>query len=180
MKPIIFLDRDGVINYAKVIDGKPTSPKTLSDLRVLDGVIEAIDILKTLNFEIFVVTNQPDISRKLLSESQNNQIHRHLSRILQLENFYTCPHCDEDDCGCRKPKTGLLTRALKNFESSTLACYMVGDRRSDIKAGQAIGAKCFFIDYDYDEPKPEIPFSPVKSLLEATLLIRKDFYHVSN
>ncbi len=180
MKPIIFLDRDGVINYAKVIDGKPTSPKTLSDLKVLDGVIEAIDILKSLNFEIFVVTNQPDISRNLLTESQNNQIHRNLSRILQLENFYTCPHSDEDDCGCRKPKTGLLTRALNNFDANNSDCYMVGDRRSDIKAGQAIGAKCFFIDYDYDEPKPEMPFSTVKSLLEATLLIRKDLYHVFN
>jgi histidinol-phosphate phosphatase family protein len=180
LRPIIFLDRDGVINYAQVVHGKPKSPRSISELKILDGVVKALDILKDLNFEIVVTTNQPDISRKLLSQFENDQINEYLSRNLDLKHIYTCPHSDEDLCNCRKPKTGMMQQAFIDLGVDSSQSYLVGDRWSDILAGQTIGAKCFYIDYNYEEEKPRQPHLSVNSLLSAALIIRMDFKYVSD
>ena len=171
MKRAVFLDRDGVINRAYVVDGVPVPPKKLSDVEVLAGVKEAIKLLKERNFVVVVVTNQPDVARGTTTQESVEAINSYLGRELGVEHFFTCLHDDLQGCDCRKPKPGLLKKAALELDLDLQNSFMVGDRWRDIAAGQAAGCKCYFIDYEYAEKSPDFPFTKVFSLINATGLI---------
>ena len=171
MKKAVFLDRDGVINRAFVIDGVPRPPKLLKNVEVLTGVVDALTLLSASSFEIVVVTNQPDVARGGVSQESVEAINSILSQKLGIKHFYTCFHDDQDRCGCRKPNPGLLIKAARDLNLDLEKSVMVGDRWRDIAAGQAAKCQCFFIDYGYLEKGPILPFTKVSSLIEATTLI---------
>lgn len=171
MKPAVFLDRDGVVNLAYTRDGKGYPPKDLGELIILPGVRESVKKLKGIGFEVVVVTNQPDISNGNSSYEMVHKLHKQIESLTGLENFYVCPHVENDNCVCRKPMPGLLLKAAKDLKLDLKKSYMVGDRWRDIGAGQRAGCKCLFIDYNYREERPKEPFVTVVSLLHATELI---------
>lgn len=174
MVKAVFLDRDGVINRSDVIEGKPIAPKSLSELRILPGVIEAVNELKYAEYKIVVVTNQPDIANGLVSTQNVIEINKAISEITSIEHFFICPHNEIDNCVCRKPKPGLLVQAANELGIDLSKSYLVGDRWRDIAAGQAAGCVNFFIDYSYIEKEPQGAFIRVKSLFEAANLILKE------
>jgi D-glycero-D-manno-heptose 1,7-bisphosphate phosphatase len=171
MRRAVFLDRDGVINKAFVIEGVPSPPKNLSDVEVIVGVKEAIKLLNKNRFEIVVVTNQPDVARGVVTRESVELINSYLGHELGIEHFYTCFHDDLEACVCRKPMPGLLQNAARELNLDLKDSFMVGDRWRDISAGQAAGCKCFFVEYNYREKSPNLPFMKVSSLLEATQII---------
>ena len=171
MKRAVFLDRDGVINKAFVIDGVPTPPKSLASVEVLVGVKEAVSLLRESNFVVVIVTNQPDVGRGVVSQKSVTAINSFLEYELGIEHSYTCFHDDLQGCNCRKPKPGLLQNAARDLRLDLQRSFMVGDRWKDIAAGQAAGCNCFFIDYQYAEKSPVLPFMKVSSLIEATRII---------
>ena len=174
MKSAVFLDRDGVVNLAYTRSGKPYPPKDLSQLVILPDVEESVKKLIKYGFVIVVVTNQPDISNGNSNYDIVNELHKEISSLTGIENFYVCPHIDSDNCKCRKPKPGLLLKAAKDLNLDVKKSYMVGDRWRDVGAGQSAGCKNFFIDYNYSEKRPVEPFVTVSSLLQATEIILGD------
>jgi D-glycero-D-manno-heptose 1,7-bisphosphate phosphatase len=168
----VFLDRDGVVNKAIVINGMPFSPKSKQEVEIIKDVKECIIGLEKLGFQIVVVTNQPDIARQEISINQVNDIHDLIKKFTGISNFFTCPHDDSDNCECRKPKSGLLLQAAKLLKIDLGRSYMIGDRWKDIEAGQNAGCTCFFINRNYSEKPPKHPFIEVKSLSEATSIIK--------
>ena len=90
---VVFLDRDGVINALVERDGKMVSPRVFRDFQVLQGVGESINILRNENFEIVVVTNQPDISRGLMLQTELDQMTNAVSE-LGVHQVLICPHSD--------------------------------------------------------------------------------------
>ena len=179
MRRAVFLDRDGVINRTMVINGVPTPPKSVEDVEILEGVIEAIQILRSHDFLPIVVTNQPDVSRGLISDEDVNAINEHVAKSTNLKYFYNCFHDDMDFCACRKPLPGLIQRAALELDLNIPRSYLVGDRWRDIAAGQAAGCQTFFIDYSYPENLPLMPYVKVESLLHATNLITGGDYESS-
>jgi D-glycero-D-manno-heptose 1,7-bisphosphate phosphatase len=174
MKKAIFLDRDGVLNRALIKNGKPYPPFDLDNLEILDGVKNSIFALQKANWLVIVVTNQPDVARNIISKENVEKINSHLKSTLQFNEIYTCYHDNEDFCDCRKPKPGMLVAASKKNNIILKNSYMVGDRWSDIEAGNKAGCKTIFIDYDYREKKP-INFNyRVKSFNEAANIILKN------
>jgi len=171
MEKAVFLDRDGVVNKTFLMNGIPTPPKNLNDLVILDGVKDAIKLLNKNNFQIVVVTNQPDVARGITSQQSVEGINAHLRQELGVKQFFTCFHDDPDECECRKPKPGLILKAARDLKIDLRKSFMVGDRWRDVAAGQAAGCRCFFIDYGYHEKSPVLPFTRVTSLIEATHLI---------
>jgi D-glycero-D-manno-heptose 1,7-bisphosphate phosphatase len=141
---VVFLDRDGVINALVERDGKMVSPRVFRDFQVLEGVRESINILRNENFEIVVVTNQPDISRGLMLQTELDQMTNAVSE-LGVHQVLICPHSDEDACLCRKPRPGLLKQYLDSIESEPTQLWMIGDREIDMQAGTKVGAKTIFI-----------------------------------
>jgi D-glycero-D-manno-heptose 1,7-bisphosphate phosphatase len=163
--PAVFLDRDGVINKAIVRNGKPYPPDTIEQLEILPGVREALARLKAAGFATIVVTNQPDVARGRQTRTVVEAMHERLGETLQIDEFRVCWDDDADECECRKPKPGLLTRApLYDLSRSVI----VGDRWRDIEAGSRAG--CFaaiLVDYGYDENLTVIPTVRVRSLRDA-------------
>jgi D-glycero-D-manno-heptose 1,7-bisphosphate phosphatase len=170
-KPAIFLDRDGVINRVILRDGRPHPPGSLAALEILPGVEEALARLKEAGYGLVVVTNQPDVARGKTPRSLVDSINETLQRALPLDSIRTCFHDSADDCLCRKPKPGMLLAAAEEMDLDLSASYMVGDRWRDMEAGQRAGCRTFFIDYRYDEPRPEKQDYVVGSLLEAAQII---------
>jgi D-sedoheptulose 7-phosphate isomerase len=164
----VFLDRDGVLNRAILRNGKPYPPTSVEQLEVLVGVPDALHELKRHDFELVVVSNQPDVARGTLSHKVVEQMNQRLKSLLPLDEFFVCYHTDEDKCTCRKPKPGLLLQAAEKLNIDLPGSFMVGDRWRDIEAGQTAGCKTVLIDNDYDEKSPaKEPDLRVNSLSQA-------------
>lgn len=167
----VFLDRDGVINQSKIIDGKPYPPATLDEVKILPGVAFALNALADAGFLLIVITNQPDVARGTTSRSTVEQINQFLSKNLPIDEFHTCFHQDSDHCSCRKPSPGALLTAAKTHDIDLSNSYMIGDRWRDIEAGQQAGCYTMFIDYGYEEKQPFTMNFTVKNLKEAAEII---------
>lgn len=163
----MFLDRDGVLNRAPIRGGRPLSPSRLEDVELLPGVPEACARLHDGGFGLIVVTNQPEVARGGLSRDAVEAIHEFLRGRLPLDDVRVCHHDDGDGCDCRKPKPGLLLAAADAWDIDLGRSFMVGDRWRDIEAGRRAGCKTVFIDYGYDEPRPEDVDFKADSLLGA-------------
>ena len=172
-KKAVFLDRDGVINECRVIDGKPYPPLSVEEFVMFPGVVEACRKLKQAGFLLIVATNQPDVGRGTLKRAVVESIHAHLRHLLPLDGIEVCYHPGRGDsmCDCRKPQPGMLRRAAKEWNIDLAASWMVGDRWRDIDCGHAAGCHTVFLDYGYDELLKQQPDFRAKSLLEAADLI---------
>lgn len=166
---VVFLDRDGVINKLVERDGRLVSPRTSDDFEILPGVPLAIQILRDAGYQVVVVTNQPDISRGLMSLEELESMHKQVS-ALGVDQIRVCPHSDEDRCTCRKPKPGLLEGYLEGVDEFVSELWMVGDMRSDLEAGRSVQAKVIMISahgisLDNDAQQTE------ENLLDAVMYI---------
>lgn len=168
LRRAVFLDRDGVLNQARVIDGKSFPPATLADFVLLEGVEQACRQLKAAGLLLIVVTNQPDVATGVQQRSVVDAMHAKLCSALPLDAVLTCFHTDAEGCDCRKPRPGMLQEAARRFGIDLGSSFLVGDRWRDIEAGQAVACDCFFIDYGYAERAPAAPFRSVNSLLQAS------------
>jgi len=147
--PAVFLDRDGVLNRAIVRGGKPYPPASLAEFEITAGAAAALSKLKTAGYRLVVVTNQPDVAagrqRREVVESMNAV----LAAALPIDEVRVCYHDDAQQCGCRKPATGLLTQAPFHDLASSV---IVGDRWRDIEAGQRAKLRAtVLIEGHYDE-----------------------------
>ena len=169
-KRAAFLDRDGVINKSILENGLPKPPSNINDVIILDGVIESVEILFKNGFVPIVITNQPDVARgnKLINDI--NLINEKIAKLTKIEHFYSCFHDDLDNCKCRKPKTGMILQAVSDLNIDVSKSFLVGDLWKDIEAGQKMSISSYFIDYEYPELRPEMPFIRVCSLLEAVVM----------
>jgi D-glycero-D-manno-heptose 1,7-bisphosphate phosphatase len=147
----VFVDRDGVLNRAQVRDGKPFSPRKLQEFRLLPGVAAAMRQLRDAGFFIAVVTNQPDLGNRLVADTVIAAIHQRLRARVPLDDIRMCPHSQSAGCNCRKPWPGMLTAAARDHGIDLAASYMIGDRISDVIAGNSAGCYTIFVQRGYAE-----------------------------
>lgn len=153
----VFVDRDGVLNPARLRHGQPYPPDSVADFRLLPDVEVAVESLRAAGALVIVVTNQPDIATGKQTASTVAAMHERLRQWLKVDDIRMCPHIDADNCACRKPKPGMLLDAAAAYGIDLAASFMVGDRWRDIDAGTVAGCETFFIDYGYDERGPATP-----------------------
>ena len=149
----IFLDRDGVLNK-----NKDDYVKHISELEIFPFISEPIKKLQSAGFKIIVITNQSAINRGLMTEKHLNEIHEKIQSFLiphnaKIDSFYYCPHTPAENCSCRKPKTGLLLKAIDDFSIDVNSSWFIGDRDSDIQAGRSAGCKTLKIQHDFNLEK---------------------------
>jgi D-glycero-D-manno-heptose 1,7-bisphosphate phosphatase len=173
VKSAVFLDRDGVINRAIVRDGVPHPPDSVEEVEILPGVPEALAKLSQLGLPLVVVTNQPDVARGTQTRAAVEQINDFLRAQLPLTEICICFHDAPDNCSCRKPKAGLLTEAARSYNIDLRRSFMVGDRWSDIVAGQTAGCTTLLIDVSYSKSEKCSPDFCVRDLAEAAEIIAK-------
>lgn len=170
----VFLDRDGVINRAVVDGGRPYPPKSLDELEILPGVAQALAEFRRNGFLNLVATNQPDVATGKTSRALVDAIHERLKAELAIDAIYACFCVEGPDCDCYKPKPGMLLRAAAEWKVDCAQSFMVGDRWRDVGAGRAANCRTIFIDYGYQERRPDGPDHIVKSLTEAAPIILAD------
>jgi D-glycero-D-manno-heptose 1,7-bisphosphate phosphatase len=169
----VFLDRDGVVIAAIVLDGKPYAATSAEDVSILPGVPEACGQLSALGFLLILTTNQPDIARGKISADFVAQTNAMLQQTLGLDAVRVCPHDNSDGCDCRKPLPGLMTHAAEDFGIDLGASFVVGDRWRDVEAGKNAGCRTVFIDCNYDEALKSPPDHIATSLLDAAAWIAR-------
>jgi D-glycero-D-manno-heptose 1,7-bisphosphate phosphatase len=164
----VFLDRDGVLNRAFVSDGVPHPPSTLEEVEILPGVEQALHRLRSLGLLLIGVTNQPDVARGTTPRTTVEAINRYLIDRLALTGILTCFHDTVDGCACRKPAPGLLLEGARRYGVSLRDSFMVGDRWSDVVAGQAAACLTFLIEATYNQRDRCTPDHLVRDLGAAT------------
>lgn len=167
----VFLDRDGVLNAARIVDGRPYPPDDVGEVTVLPGVESACRRLADAELALIMVTNQPDIARGTRDAATVAAINDHLRRRLRLDDVMVCPHDDADGCDCRKPRPGMILDAARRWQVNLRGSFTVGDRWRDIAAGKAAGTHTIFIDRHYDELAPPEPDLTVDELKESVAWI---------
>jgi histidinol-phosphate phosphatase family protein len=158
-RPAVFLDRDGVINREVDLLHRE------DQLELLPGVARALRRLNRSGWLTVVVTNQPVVARGLCDEAQVRRIHAKLEWLLGREGafvdgIYYCPHHPEKGfpgenpdykmpCDCRKPATGLVELAARDFNIDLPASYFVGDTTTDLQTGRNAGMKVVLVRTGY-------------------------------
>jgi D-sedoheptulose 7-phosphate isomerase len=144
-KPTVLLDRDGVL-----VRNRDDYVKTLKEVEILPGALEALGVLAKREHRVFVVTNQSAIGRGLTTHAKVDRIHSHLSREARrfggkIEAFLVCPHTPEDGCDCRKPAPGLLFQARDRYGVDLNSAVMIGDWETDTRAARAAGCTSILV-----------------------------------
>ena len=137
---LIILDRDGVINYdsAEFIK-KPAEWKPIPDS------LEAIARLNQDGYRVVVATNQSGVGRGLLDMAALNAIHDKMHKAVahvggRIDAVFYCPHAQEANCNCRKPRPGLLEDIAHRFNTELAGVPCIGDSLRDLQAAEAVGA----------------------------------------
>ncbi|MEY3659523.1 MAG: D-glycero-beta-D-manno-heptose 1,7-bisphosphate 7-phosphatase [Pseudomonadota bacterium] len=138
---LVILDRDGVIN-ADADD----YIKSADEWIPLPGSIDAIAALSRAGYLIAVATNQSGIARGFFDEYALAQMHDKLCGLVEAAGGHIavicyCPHHPDADCGCRKPKTGLLQQIAAELGEDVRGAWLVGDHEKDVRMALAAGCR---------------------------------------
>jgi D-glycero-D-manno-heptose 1,7-bisphosphate phosphatase len=175
----LFLDRDGVLieDYDHIA--------RQDDVRILDGAIEGLRLLNQHGIKTVMTTNQSVIGRGRLTESGLKELHHYLEGLLNAHDVhvdatYYCPHFPDTAkdgvvpeyncyCECRKPRPGMMLKAMDELGLDLRACAMVGDRPSDIDAAYNAGIRS--IRVGNVEPFDRVPDARCRDLYDAARLV---------
>ncbi|MCZ8121905.1 MAG: HAD-IIIA family hydrolase [Magnetospirillum sp.] len=151
----VFFDRDGTLNEAAVVAGKPYPPASVTETRLLAGAADCVSAVKRMGFLAVIVTNQPDAATGKTPRETIEAINAYVAATCGIEEIRVCWHVDADGCDCRKPKPGLLRAAARDLGLDLSRCVMVGDRWRDVEAGRAAGCTTILIGPGYAERSAE-------------------------
>jgi D-glycero-D-manno-heptose 1,7-bisphosphate phosphatase len=150
LRRAVFLDRDGTIaeevgylNHA-------------SRFRMFPFVAAAIHRLNEAGFPVIVVTNQSGVGRGYFPESLVHTVNQLMTQQLadvgaRIDAIYYCPHVSTENCGCRKPKTGMLERAAHELSLDLQRSFVIGDRHGDMELARNARARSILVRTGYGE-----------------------------
>ncbi len=146
MKKVIFIDRDGVINWDPIGD----YITKWADFKFLDGVLEALQLLSQAHFAIVIISNQAGIGdgryrKEDLDEITENMLTTMRTHGIEVAGVYYCLHGKNEGCDCRKPQVGLFKQAARDLPFDPKETYFIGDKISDIEAGKRFHLKTILV-----------------------------------
>ncbi len=149
MDRAVFLDRDGVINRLN----RGSYVTSWGQFEFLEGAKEAIAKLSGSGYLVFIITNQSAINRGFLSEAGLGVIHNNMLCEIEaaggrIERIYHCPHRPDENCGCRKPETGLFQQAGAEYGIDFPNSWFVGDFESDREVAKRMGLRFILAEGD--------------------------------
>lgn len=132
----VLFDRDGTLVEDVPYNGDP------EQVVPRPGAAEAVALARDHGLSVAVVTNQSGIGRRLLTEGEVTAVNRRIDEIFgPFDRWQVCPHREEDDCFCRKPRPGMVFDAAAELGVSPAECAVVGDIGADVEAAAAAGAR---------------------------------------
>ncbi len=166
---LVILDRDGVVNFDS--DQYIKSP---AEWRPIPGSIEAIARLNQRGFRVAVATNQSGIGRGLFDMATLNAINDKMMELVfrqggRIDAVFFCPHTAVENCGCRKPKTGLFEEIAVRFHTELKGVPSVGDSLKDLQAAEAVGCQPILVLTGKGKATKEAGGLPRRTLVFAEL-----------
>lgn len=150
----VLFDRDGVLN----VDAGYVH--RMEDVTWIPGARELVGRLTREGWLLFVVTNQSGVARGYYTEDDVRRLHEAMNQEFQkygghIAEFFYCPHLKgaavpayDVDCDCRKPKPGLILRALEAYGIEKENALLIGDSPRDVEAAKRAGIRGFLFDGD--------------------------------
>ena len=173
-KAAVLLDRDGVLCPEK---GYVTD---INNLEIFPYAKRCVELLHRKGYLAICITNQSAVARGMLEEEKLIGMNSYFIKETGVDAIYYCPHHPDGigkygrACNCRKPKTGMVETAIREFGFDWQASYMVGDRATDILCGQKAGLKAILLESGYGTQQLEQPVIPdgiYKDLEEFSLML---------
>jgi D-glycero-D-manno-heptose 1,7-bisphosphate phosphatase len=173
----VFLDRDGTVTV-----GTPTYERvdSLEKVELLPNSIAALRLLASLDYGAFIVTNQAGLSEGLITQAEFDAINNKVLSLIapsgiKILKTYLCPHTEQDNCECRKPKPKLLFDAAKEYDVDLKDSWIIGDRPSDVMTGVHAGTRSILVRTGVPTVTSDAATAIVPSLLEAVRYISEHF-----
>lgn len=182
MEKVVFLDRDGVINK---YPGRFQYVASWNEFAFLPRAKAALKRLHKEGYKIFVVSNQAGVSKGVYSQESLDTITKNMLEELEKEGItlggvYYCTHRQEDNCSCRKPRTGLIESALESQaqDIDRQGAYFIGDSIVDMETGKAAGLQTILVFSGRETPDNKdswtiLPDFTARDLSEAVDIILK-------
>ena len=167
----VFFDRDGVINEVVLRAGLVSSPRSLDEFRLRQDFVSAFNQISNFDCSTFVVSNQPDVSRGLLTEAALAEMTELLQASFKFKEVVYCLHDNQDQCLCRKPKPGMLNYLLQKYDIDRGRAIFVGDSSKDILAGSAAGIRTVYLRQVHNQLSGCQPDFVVDSLEEIIAIL---------
>ena len=166
---LVILDRDGVINQESA-----NFIKNPNEWIALPGSLEAIALLNQSGFRVILATNQSGVGRGLYDMATLNAIHDKMHRALaqvggRIDALFYCPHTADDNCSCRKPKTGMIEDIARRFSVDLSEVFAVGDSLRDLQAFAEAGCKPILVRSGKGEETLAQGSLPANTLIFADL-----------
>ena len=153
-RPAVFLDRDGVLTEERgYVD-------SLENLHIFPYTEECIREIVHKGYLPVVITNQSGVARGLIDVDVLQQMNALLKSKTGVEAVYYCPHLPEAKCHCRKPETGLVEAACRDYDIDMDRSVFVGDRASDIELGERLGLRTVLLESGYGSSRLERKVCP--------------------
>src|SRR3989344_8814521 len=158
----LFLDRDGIIKRMVLHEDSFGPPRSPSQVKLISQIVPIIHFANQRKIQVFEVTNKPGVAKGRMDEKTNSQIEAKIHELLKLQGVhidkvYACMHHPDSIilkykviCECRKPKPGLLKQAIKEFNIDSEKSLFLGDKATDVEAGQAAGMRTMLFLHDED------------------------------
>jgi len=103
-------------------------------------------------YRLVVITNQQGVGMGLVSVEELRRIHEQMRNSIKqrgavIGGIHYCPHLASDNCSCRKPKPGMILRAIQAlpYDVDLNGSWFVGDSPTDVEAGNAAGLRTILV-----------------------------------
>ena len=108
--------------------------------------------LSQYGFSFIVITNQAGVGRGMMSMAELDVMHSNMQAKLAekgvlVKHTYVCPHHPEDSCLCRKPKPGMIIKAIEEYGLNKQKLCLVGDNPTDCQAASHAGIRSMYLGH---------------------------------
>lgn len=146
---VVFLDRDGTL----VVEPPDEQVDTLEKLEFIPGIIRGLRLLRNAGFSLVMVSNQDHLGTERYPRSSFELVQSKILKLFEGEGItfdaiFICPHSQNDQCSCRKPKTGLVNEFLQQNHIDTRHSFVIGDRETDVEFARNIGCRSIRLTSD--------------------------------
>jgi D-glycero-D-manno-heptose 1,7-bisphosphate phosphatase len=168
MNRAVFLDRDGTLMEEVCYCGDP------AQVKVYSGAPDALRRLKQAGFLLFIVTNQSGIGRGIITETQYHAVQEELVRQLGaglIDRSYFCPDLPSATSLRRKPETGMVLEAAREFGVDLARSFLIGDKRSDVECGRRAGIRTIQVMTGYGHEQKSSADFVARDIVEAVQMV---------
>ncbi len=148
MKKVLFIDRDGTI----LTEPEDKQLDHIDKTGFLPGVICNLKKIAALDYELVMASNQDGLGTASFPEEdfwpvQNMMLKTLKSEGIEFDDILIDPTMPHENAPTRKPRTGMFTKYMKG-DYDLKASYVIGDRETDARLAENLGAKSIIINSD--------------------------------